>query len=84
MPKVQLEALTRLAARALERAGARKCEAAVIGERLQIPGRYAGDDATDLDAFAALDGLELGVRNRRVAARAGAAAVKEACHGPGT
>jgi trehalose-6-phosphatase len=23
---------------------------------------YAGDDTTDLDAFAALDGLELGVR----------------------
>jgi trehalose 6-phosphate phosphatase len=34
----------------------------LLGERKLRRALYAGDDTTDLDAFAALDGLELGVR----------------------
>jgi len=34
----------------------------LLGERGLHRALYAGDDTTDLDAFAALDGLELGVR----------------------
>jgi trehalose 6-phosphate phosphatase len=34
----------------------------LLGERRLERGLYAGDDTTDLDAFRALDGLELGVR----------------------
>ena len=44
--------------------GAHKGTAVVrlLGERGLERALYAGDDATDLDAFRALDGLELGVR----------------------
>jgi trehalose 6-phosphate phosphatase len=35
---------------------------ALLAERGLPRGLYAGDDATDLDAFHGLDGLELGVR----------------------
>ena len=34
----------------------------LLGERGLERGLYAGDDTTDLDAFAALAGLELGVK----------------------
>ena len=34
----------------------------LLGERGLQRGLYAGDDTTDLDAFAALAGLELGVK----------------------
>jgi trehalose 6-phosphate phosphatase len=34
----------------------------LLGEHALTRGLYAGDDTTDLDAFGALDGLELGVR----------------------
>ena len=33
-----------------------------MSERSLTRALYAGDDTTDLDAFGALDGLELGVR----------------------
>ena len=44
--------------------GAHKGTAVVrlLGQRRLERALYAGDDATDLDAFRALDGLELGVR----------------------
>jgi trehalose-phosphatase len=49
----------------------------LLGERGLRRALYAGDDTTDLDAFAALDGLELGVRVA-VASPEGPAALRTA------